>query len=764
MRTLLQRRRFTYPVFGTFGLVAALWVFACHAPLAAPESRLTEPGNVVLDANGVVLARDGAEGFRIPVALDDVAPVMREATLAAEDQRFESHPGVDPIAVGRAVAKWDEGRSGASTITQQLARRLYLDGGSGPWFVRKPREALIALQLEQHRTKDEILELYLNEVYYGRGAYGVEAAARVYFGTSAANLDLARAAFLAGLPQLPSAYDSDDNESARTRQQYVLDRMADDGRVPRDSAEAAKSAPLAILPDIEPAVGAQFVEMALAELRELAPGLDEPRGLVIETTLDAGLQLEAERLARLQLERLRDRNVTNAAVVVLEPETGAVLALVGSTEGAINLALTPRQPGSALKPFLYGAAFGLGMTAASPLLDVPTTFVDGVERYEPQNYDKKFHGVVTLRQALGSSLNVPAVATLEQLGIDRFLEVANSFGLTTLTDAETYGLSLTLGGGDVRLLDLTGAYAALANGGELARPFAVTRVRDSNGKVLYERPQLPRTPVLAREHAYLLSNILADPDARLLGFGERTPFDLPFAAAAKTGTTTGFRDNWALGYTANFAVGVWVGNADASPMVNVSGIDGAGPIWRDVMLAAAMTREPGWPARPPNLVEATVCAPTGLRPGPDCPSPDLELFVAGTEPINFEAYYTRSASGEVLVSPPAAARAWARDAGLLLVTERIDQTAVRIVSPADGATLFLAPELKAQETVLRATAGPTATGIDFDVNAKRVASLRGNDTQFVYPLTAGRHTVTATATYPDGSTAVSTSTFEVKAR
>lgn len=764
MRLIIRRHRVLARAAAALAAtVAATWLYACHAPFDSPESKMTVPGTVVLDANSVILQRDGADGFRIPVSLDRVAPIAREATIAAEDQRFATHIGVDPIAMALAVLGFRDHRSGASTISQQLARRLYLDGGSGLLPVRKSRESLIALQLEAHRSKDEILELYLNEVYYGRGAYGIEAAARVYFGVSAANLDLARAAYLAGLPQLPSVFQAGEDGPARERQAYVLSRLVDDGRVPRAAAEAAKHEPLALLPSLEPAIASQFVAYALDELAELRPDLAGRKGLVIETSLDAGLQVEAERLARLQIAKLRERNVTNAAVVVLDPATGGILAMVGSIDGDINLVVSPRQPGSALKPFLYGSAFELGYTPATPLLDVPTTFVDGAEQYSPQNYDRTFRGVVPLRTALGSSLNVPAVQTLESVGIDRFLETAHRFGLTTLTDAERYGLSLTLGGGEVRLLDLTGAYAALAAGGELARPYAVARVRDATGAVLYQRPASAPLRVLSPENAFLLSDILADADARIPGFGEVTPFDLPFAAAAKTGTTTGFRDNWTLGYTGSFAVGVWVGNADASPMRDVSGIDGAGPIWRDVMLAAAMTREPTWPVRPPGIVEASVCSPTGLLPGPACPYTVRELFTAGAVPTATETYYVRQATGEVAIDPPLRARAWALDAGLLLANAPSGAAAdVRIVSPGDGSTLYLAPELASQEVVLHASAGPGAREVTFSVDGVVAGTVSAGDARLVHPLGAGRHQVQATATYSNGTTVTATSVFEVK--
>ncbi|MEP7215419.1 MAG: transglycosylase domain-containing protein, partial [Anaerolineaceae bacterium] len=465
----------------TLTLPAYVW----FSPFDAPETRAEIPGSVVTDSTGTILERDGSRGIRIPVSLDSVAPAMQQATLAAEDQRFAHHPGVDPIAIARAAMHYRSQPSGASTITQQLARRLYLQDDGGPLLVRKLRESVIAFQLEAHRSKDEILELYLNEVYYGRGAYGVEAAARVYFGVSAANLDLARAAYLAGLPQLPSVYDpANDPIPALERQAYVLARMVEDGVVDGGQAAAARARPVEMLSTLQEPIAHQFVQYALAELALVRPDLAGRRGLIIETTLDAGLQTESERLVRARLDQLARRNVSNAAVMALEPGTGRVLTMVGSATdgdpahgGDFNMALQPRQPGSALKPFLYAAAFEHGYTAGTPLLDVPTTFSTNEGPYAPFNFDRSFHGVVPLRTALASSFNVPAVRTLDALGLDALLEMAHRVGLSTLGAAESYGLSLTLGGGEVRLIDLTAAYAALGAGGELAQPYSVARVR-----------------------------------------------------------------------------------------------------------------------------------------------------------------------------------------------------------------------------------------------------------------------------------------------
>ena len=752
--------------------VLGLVAYARLAPFDPPEARASVPGTVVLDAHGTVLAHDRGDGLRIAVPLERVAPRLLQATISAEDRRFQQHPGVDLVAVARALTTQGSARSGASTITQQVARRLYLADASGPLLARKAGEALIALQLEAHRSKREILELYLNAAYYGRGAYGVEAAAQVFFGISAADLDLAHAAYLAGLPQRPSAYDSgSDDAGARVRQAYVLDRMVADGWVSRAAADAAAAAPIAVIEGSRQPPAAAFVQAAQAELARVRPDLAGRRGLVIETTLDAGLQAEITRLARARVASLADRSVTDAALVAIEPRTGRVQALLGDATdgdpahgGQIDLATTPRQPGSALKPFLYAAAFERGFTPATPLLDVATTFGTNEGPYAPLNFDRSFHGVVPLRTALASSLNVPAVRTLDAIGIDAMLEIAQRFGLATLSDAERYGLSLSLGGGDVRLLDLTAAYAALANGGERVAPYLVERVRDGSGQLLYAHASAAPTRVVTAEQAYLIADILSDPDARIPGFGGVTPFDLPFRAAAKSGTSTGFRDNWALGFTPEIAIGVWAGNADGSPMTDVSGVEGAGPIWHDAMVAAALGRRMSWYVRPPGIVEATVCAPTGLLPGPACPSAVRELFIAGTEPTSGERYYVHDVSGGLAIDPPTEARAWARDAGLTLATG--DRPAVadplRVVAPAGGTVFWLAPELGQQRLLLRAAAAPGIDQVTFELDGLTIGIAPAADLTLAVPLDLGPHVLRLVGRLPDGTLAVATASYLVR--
>ena len=747
---------------------AALAVYVRFAPLESPYALLPAPGATVIDAHGVVLQRDASDGLRVPVRLQDVSPALVDATIAAEDGRFRSHPGVDPLGIMRALVTFPFHRSGASTLTQQLARRLYLRSGGNP-VERKAREMVIALQLESRYSKDQILELYLNDVYYGRGAYGVEAAARVYFGVSARNLDLAQSAFLAGLPQLPAVYGAEpDAAMVSLRRAYVLQRLLADGRVSPAEASAAASEPLILLPSQPPEVGRHFVSYALSELQRLRPDLASRPGITVQTTLDAGLQAESERLVRDNLSQLKDRNVGNAAVVVQDPSTGALLTMVGSADfadadgGQVNMALAARQPGSALKPFLYAAALEHGYTAASPLLDVPTTFQTPTGPYTPLDFDQRFQGVVPLRVALASSLNVPAVATLDALGVDTLLDEAHRFGLSTLTDSEVYGLALTLGGGEVRLLDLTNAYAALANGGTLPQPYAVERVLDAQGSVLYQHEAPQQTRVVSPEEAFVLSDMLSDAVARQPGFGDAPALSLPFPAAVKTGTTSEFHDNWALGYTPQRVVGVWAGNADNTAMNDVSGVDGAGPIWRAVMLQAMQGLTPAWPQPPADLVRATVCTPTGLAPGPDCPSPAEEWFLPGTEPARQETYFSRDASGRLVIDPPAAARAWAIAAGLQLKDDAASDGQVLVVQPAAGTVLFLAPELPSQQYTLRASVPTGAGSVEFRIDGALAGTAPADDPSLVWALSPGKHRLEVSAALPDGSSTSATSDFEVR--
>jgi len=587
--------------------------------------------------------------------------------VATEDASFYENPGVDAWAVLRAVwinLRGGQVLAGGSTITQQVARTLLLEPEerAEKSLRRKLRETVLAWRLTQRYTKDEILALYLNQTYYGNLAYGVEAAAQTYFGKHVEELDLAECALLAGLPQAPALYNPLEHpEAAKARQSVVLNLMAKQGYITAAQAEQARREPLHFASVPFPIKAPHFVMYVRGLLeREFGPQA-MTHGLRVYTTLDLDMQETAERLVRYRLARLAQpdgdlpgHNVHNAALVALDPQTGEILAMLGSPDyfdpqisGAVNATLALRQPGSSIKPITYAAAFspqsGIeSLTAATMVADVRTAFPtrEG-EPYVPLNYDLEFHGPVLLRQALASSFNIPAVKVLQYIGLERMTALARRFGITTLDDADRFGLALTLGGGEVRLLELTAAYGAFASGGYKVTPVAITRIEDHESRVIRQWAPEPPKSVLDPRVAYLITDILSDDSARIAGFGEGSWLQLSRPAAAKTGTTTDWRDNWTIGYTPDLLVGVWTGNADGSAMVNVTGVTGAAPIWHDFMEEVLRGRPVRKFVEPPGMVRVEICAESGLLPGPDCPHRRRELFIAGTEPTTVCTWHQR---------------------------------------------------------------------------------------------------------------------------
>ncbi len=641
---------------------------------------------------------DPRGGDRQYLAYAAIPPEMISATIALEDRSFFENPGYDLWGIGRALVSNLQGLpiQGGSSITQQLVKNtlIPLEERAERSYERKIREVLLAAEITRRYTKEQILEWYLNTNFYGNLAYGIDAAARVYFGKSAANLTLAEAALLAAIPQSPGLNPVDTPAAAVRRQQVTLEAMVAAGYLTPAQAAAAQAAPLTIQPpvqrfDIRAPHFAVWVRQQLVQW--YGEDVVNRGGLKVITTLDVDLQNQAECVARTQIARLSgqpadtvqgsdadsacpaavflpplkpneagvDRNVTNAAVVMLRPQTGEVLALLGSRNywdtsisGNFNIAVNGlRQPGSSFKPFTYLEALRQGLTPASMVLDVRRTFRTTTgEAYVPENYDRQFHGPVSVRQALARSYNIPAVALMDTVGVDNVLRLAHRLGLNTL-ELGQHDLALALGGGEVTLLDMTYAYSVLANSGTMAGqpvpteaqrpgyrtldPVSILRVEDRLGHILYEYAS-PRTqPILSADLAYLLNHILADTEARQAAFGRDNPLELPGrVAAAKTGTTNDFRDNWTLGYGPQLAVGVWVGNANAQPMIGVTGLTGAAPIWHALMRYAAETRAlppEGWPA-PPNIITLRVCMPSGLLPSPNCQQTRPEIFIQGTEP------------------------------------------------------------------------------------------------------------------------------------
>ncbi len=629
----------------------------------------------IFDRTGQVLLYeiiDPQGGNRTVVPLERIPEPCKNATVALEDRNFWTNPGYDWYGILRAgwTTLRGEQIQGASTITQQLvknvlipeAERMVRDPSNPATYSRKIKELILSVEISNRYSKRDILSWYLNANNYGSLAYGIEAAAETYFGKHVQDLDLSECATLAAIPQYPALNPIDNPEKAVERRNIVLDQMLLQGYITQEEALAAKSARLRVTPkrfDIRAPHFVFYVRRLLEE--KLGTEALYRGGLNVYTSLDYSLQQQAEQIARDQVAKLtaEKRNVTNASVVVIRPSTGEIVAMVGSVDyfnrdidGQVNVALAPRQPGSSFKIFTYLTALAQGYTAASVVMDVRTVFDDAPNPpYVPENYDRKYRGPVRLRTALGSSLNIPAVKVLQLVGVKNVVNTAHRMGINTL-NRDKYGLALTLGGGETTLLDMTYANSVLANQGWMAGvpvppeqlkpgfrmldPVAILKVVDSNAQTLYEFKEPQKQQIVTPQLAYLMSDILSDNVARTPGFGSNSVLRLSRPAAVKTGTTSDWRDNWTIGYTPDYAVGVWVGNADNSEMEHISGVSGAGPIWHDLMEKIHQTLPVKPFVEPPGMVRVEVCATSGLLPTPFCPERVKELFIAGTEPKSFD--------------------------------------------------------------------------------------------------------------------------------
>lgn len=556
--------------------------------------------SVIYDRTGkTVLYKIHGEENRHVIDHAAMPESVRFATVAAEDAHFFSHPGIDVIAIVRAgLANLQKGKidQGASTITQQLARALFLTREKT--WVRKAREAILAIKIERQFSKEEILDLYLNAVPYGSNAYGIEAAAQTFFGKSTRELTLDESAVLAALPNAPTLLSPYGKNTAELIQKknYILARMLELDFITReayDQAIATKTLEK-VVPLERRIVAPHFTFYVIERLEELY-GRDrlEAEGLKITTTLDLDLQGEAERVVSEGVAKNKSANASNAALVAIDPTRGEVLAMVGSRDyydrtidGQVNVAIESRQPGSTFKPFAYATAFTEGFEPETPIYDVPINFgPDGTGNdYKPNNYDGKFRGRMTMREALAQSLNIPAVSTLYLAGVQDTINMATKLGITTLTDPNRYGLALVLGGAEVKLLDMTSAFGVFGQEGKRVPVDGIQSVIDRDGKSLYFKDEPEQ--VLDGEVARKINSILSDNVARTPTFGSNSPLAFPkgTVVAAKTGTTQNFRDAWTIGFTGKIAVGVWTGNNDNTPMkLGSDGIYVAAPIWRSYM-------------------------------------------------------------------------------------------------------------------------------------------------------------------------------------
>jgi penicillin-binding protein 1C len=684
------------------------------------------------------------------LAPDALPPHLVHATLAAEDARFFSHVGVDPLAVARAawhnLRSW-RGLEGGSTLTQQVAKQL----SHRPRTVAgKAKEVVLALRLEHRLPKREILALYLNVAPYGHQYVGAAAASWGYFGCAPENLTPAQAALLAALPQRPSALDPFRHfEKARARQRWVLGRMQTLGYLSPSARAQAEREALRLVRASRSFLAPHFVAGVLDSVGDEVPAR-------IETTLDAQLQSDVRGILAAHRPRLRSHGARHVAVAVLDNATGEWRAWEGSgdyqaEEGAIDGVSTPRQPGSALKPFTYALAFEKGLTPASVLPDVPSDFptAEPGVLYKPRNYDGVFRGPLRARAALAGSENVPAVWALKEVGVTSLLRFLRTSGFSTLDrTADVYGFALTMGDAEVRLDELVNAYAMLARGGLFAPTRSVRAVVSSAGAREAAPPVPPPVRRISEQSAFWIADILADARARAYIFGEGSVLEFPFPVAVKTGTSQAYHDNWTIGFTRDVTVGVWVGNFDRTPLAYSTGVTGAAPILHDALIAAQRRVRGRIPDAteallppPAGLARTAVCALSGEAPTPACRGRLLEWLPASA-PLPACRWH-RAANGRTSVDWPAIYRPWAAERGLLAPAgTRTAEAALRIVNPGAGATYLIDPTLPSERQTLALRAASSSTReLRWTVNGRPVGTGHA-DGALDWPLERGVHVVT----------------------
>ncbi len=663
-----------FTITASLSFVPLLTYFQYIPDLSSKDTLKNKNNNglILMDRNNQPFFTFYSPRLKKEIPLEKIPLHLQRAIISVEDKDFFSHPGFSPKSIVRAALsniEQSDIKYGASTITQQLVKNSLLNPGRN--FLRKYQEVILASELERRYSKDEILEMYLNSIYFGRGAFGIEEAAQVYFKKNASDLTLAESAFLTSLLSSPSRLSSDSSniEEVLKLQKLVLQKMVDQDYIKDEEKAQAESEQITLAP-FNSELNSIAPHFALLVRDQLIEQLGEEElvksGFQVRTTLNLDFQKFAESEVKKQVDRLKGNRVSNGSVVAMDPKTGEILALVGSVNwfddefGKVNIATSERPPGSAFKPVIYLRAFEKGIiTPATILQDVPTAFANFDEKsyfstfpsraaalsflatdpnayYKPVNYDRKFRGPVTVRRALANSLNVPSVEVMKKLGVSSdVVNFARDLGITTIKDPENYGLSLVLGTAEVRLLDLTNFYSTLANSGIQNDSTTILSIEDKYGNIIYEyEPKNNR--VIDERVAFLVTSILSDNSARKEVFGNVLNLSRP--AAVKTGTTDNFKDSWTLGYTPSLTIGVWVGNNFGQTMDNVAGSLGAAPIWKALM-EEYLKNMPTETFKPPDgIVKYAACfyrqtLPFGNREATPSASNE-EYFIKGTEPKN----------------------------------------------------------------------------------------------------------------------------------
>lgn len=658
---LKKRHQWLLLFIGLFiaGVIGTIYFFVLKdLPLPTKlNSSSTPQSTQIFDRNQKLLYTIYSAKNQSFVPLSQIPKYMQEATIAVEDKDFYKHGALDFRGIFRSLVSIivHKELQGGSTLTQQLVKNSLLTPERT--ILRKIKEVILAFATESIYKKDKILEMYLNQIPYGGTTYGIEAASQVFFDKKAKDLTLAQAALLAGLPEAPTTNSpfGSHPEYAKQRQEAILNKMFEQKYITQKQRDAAKKEALKF-ETFSNNISAPHFVLYVKDLliKKYGEKMIEEGGLQVTTSLDSEIQEETQNIVTENVDKLERYHATNGSALVTNPATGEILAMVGSKDyfdetidGNVNITISSRQPGSSIKPINYAVGLIRGYTGATAFVDAPICFpTNEGKKYCPANYDGKWQGIIQMRYALGNSINIPAIKMLKLNGVPAMIATASAMGITTFTEPEKYGLSLTLGGGEITMLEMATAYGVFANGGYRINLHPILKIIDNRGKVIdeYNPPPSPifGKKVLPEGVAFIISDILADNNARLAEFGPNSALKVANqVVSAKTGTTNDFRDNWTFGYTPDYVVASWVGNNDNTPMNNIaSGITGAAPIWHDIMtyLLEDKTSHPS--SRPPNVIQKKVCSISGLLPPADgtpnrCET-RFEYFIKGTEPYRID--------------------------------------------------------------------------------------------------------------------------------